>query len=332
MRYLRLRILLWILLLSVTVGAGAQQQQQPIRQCGSGPRYRNLDLAIVQKLQFAEESAQKVFGLVPESGMPQYSILNVPVVVHVLYNPKTATSPEIGKIDAAQIASQIDALNRDYNPPITARQSSTVPLRFRNLYASPMLTFTLAKSEWVPTQTTIFTDADEAKQAPSGVAPVDTDHQLNIYVVPALTDSNGLVIMGYSSWPGEPASKDGVVIQYQAFGTTGTAKFPFNQGHTTSHEVGHWFNLHHLWGDAPDNLSCVADDGVDDTPKQDGPTQGCPAPTAKPKACDNNADGRMFSNYMDYTYDACMSMFTQEQVIRMRTAITQLRTQLGHRG
>jgi Pregnancy-associated plasma protein-A len=329
MRNLHLPFLLSIALFSGSVSAGAQQQA-PIRQCGSSPRYRNLDQSVLEKLQIADQSAEKVFGLVPESGMPKYEIRNIKVVVHVLYNAKTATSPEIGKIDVAQIASQIAALNRDYNPPIAARQSSIVPLRFRDRYASPMLTFTLAKSEWVPTKTTLFTDADEAKQAPSGVAPLDTDHRLNIYVVPALVDSNGAVIMGYSSWPGEPASKDGVVIQYQNFGTTGTAKAPFNLGHTTSHEVGHWFNLHHLWGDRPDNLQCLADDGVDDTPRQDGPTQGCPVPTAKPKACDNNADGRMFPNYMDYTYDACMSMFTVGQVIRLRTTITTLRPQLGH--
>jgi hypothetical protein len=267
--------------------------------------------------------------LVPESGLPNYEVLNIPVVVHVLYNPKTATAPEIGKIDDAQITSQIAALNRDYNPPDSARQSSIVPLRFRDRYASPKLAFTLVKKEWVPTQTTLFTDADEAKQMPSGIAPEDADNKLNIYVVPKLIDSNGAVIMGYSSWPGEPTSKDGVVIQYEAFGTIGAARAPFNLGRTTSHEVGHWFNLHHLWGDAPDNLQCLADDGVDDTPKQDGPTQGCPVPTAKPKACDNNADGRMFPNYMDYTYDACMSMFTEEQVIRMRTTITTLRPQLG---
>jgi hypothetical protein len=329
MRNLHRSFQLWIALMSASVLAVAQQPPL-IRQCGSSPRYKTLDTAVLQRLQLADQSAQQVFGLVPKNGVPTYALLNIPVVVHVLYNPKTASTPDIGKIDDAQINSQIAALNSDYNPPISARQASIVPLRFRNVFTSPKLTFTLVKREWVPTTTVLFTDADEAKRTPSGVAPEDPAHKLNIYVVPKLVDGNGTVILGYSSWPGEPAANDGVVIQYQAFGTVGTAAAPFNLGHTTSHEVGHYFNLHHLWGDDPDNLSCVADDGITDTPKQDGPTQGCPVPTAKPKACDNNPDGKMFPNYMDYTADACMSMFTLEQVIRMRSAIDTLRPQLGH--
>jgi hypothetical protein len=188
----------------------------------------------------------------------------------------------------------------------------------------------LAKREWIETKTAVFTDGDNAKRKPSGIEPEDVDHKLNIWVVPKLTDSNGNALLGYSSWPGEPTSKDGVVIYYEAFGTIGTAKVPFDKGHTVTHEVGHWLNLHHLWGDLSDNPQCAQDDGVDDTPKQDGPTLNCPKPDDRPKACDNNRDGRMFPNYMDYTLDACMSMFTAEQVVKMRTTIESLRPKLGH--
>jgi hypothetical protein len=123
-------------------------------------------------------------------------------------------------------------------------------------------------------------------------------------------------LLGYAQFPGGPKSTDGVVINYRAFGTMGTAQSPFNKGRTATHEVGHYFNLRHIWGDTED---CSGSDFVADTPNCAGPNFGKPA---FPKvSCNNGPSGDMFMNYMDYVDDAAMFMFTPQQVARMRTAL-----------
>jgi hypothetical protein len=109
---------------------------------------------------------------------------------------------------------------------------------------------------------------------------------------------------------------DGVVINYRAFGTTGTAQAPFKGGRTATHEVGHYFNLRHIWGDTED---CSGTDYVPDTPNCAGPNYGTPKfPTV---TCNNGPNGDMFVNYMDYVDDVAMFMFTAQQVLRMRSTL-----------
>ena len=96
----------------------------------------------------------------------------------------------------------------------------------------------------------------------------------------------------------------------------GTAQAPFNKGRTATHEVGHYLNLRHIWGDTPD---CSGSDMVADTPNCAGPNSG--TPTWPVITCNNGPNGDMFMNYMDYTDDAAMFMFTTQQVLRMRTAL-----------
>ena len=111
-------------------------------------------------------------------------------------------------------------------------------------------------------------------------------------------------------------TQPGTLINYLAFGTTGTAQPPFDLGRTATHEVGHYLNLRHIWGDTPD---CSGSDMVPDTPNCAGPNTGMPTfPTI---TCNNGPNGDMFVNYMDYTDDAGMFMFTTQQVLRMRTAL-----------
>ena len=109
---------------------------------------------------------------------------------------------------------------------------------------------------------------------------------------------------------------DGVVINFQAFGTKGTAKSPFNLGRTATHEVGHYLNLRHIWGDTED---CSGSDMVPDTPNCAGPNFG--KPTFPSVTCNNGPNGDMFVNYMDYVDDAAMFMFSAQQVTRMRAAL-----------
>jgi hypothetical protein len=118
---------------------------------------------------------------------------------------------------------------------------------------------------------------------------------------------------GYAQFPGGKAATDGIVILHSAFGTTGTAAAPFHLGRTATHEIGHWLNLFHIWGD--DGTGCSGTDFVADTPNQGGHNTG--APVFPHVSCSNGPNGDMFMNYMDYTDDAAMFMFTEGQAARM---------------
>ena len=112
--------------------------------------------------------------------------------------------------------------------------------------------------------------------------------------------------LGFAAFPGSPARRDGVVIDYRCFGASGTAAAPFDLGRTATHEVCHWLDLLHIWGD--DKGLCTQSDNVGDTPNQGGPNGGMPSfPSI---SCNNAPDGDLFMNYMDYVDDAAMCMFT----------------------
>jgi hypothetical protein len=114
------------------------------------------------------------------------------------------------------------------------------------------------------------------------------------------------------------------VILNTAFGTTGTAQSPFNLGRTATHEVGHWLNLHHIWGDRSD---CGGTDFVTDTPNAQLPNYG--KPMFPHISCNNGPNGDMFVNYMDYVDDDTMVMFTAGQVLRMNATLSGPRKKIG---
>jgi hypothetical protein len=242
-------------------------------------------------------------------------IIKIPVVVHILYN--TA----VENISDAQIKSQIDALNKDYQK-VNADTSKT-PLAFKSLAANCSFEFGLAVVDprgratngIIRTQTSIqyFGLDDRIKSsAIGGDDPWDPDNYLNIWV----GNLAGGVI-GYSSVMGGPKEKDGVVVAWNTFGTVGTVSPPFEKGRTATHEIGHWMGLRHIWGD-----QYCGDDYVADTPSQQTSSTGCPSGVVI--TC-NNAPygGNMYMNYMDLSYDACMNLFTKGQRDRMRNLFSQ---------
>jgi hypothetical protein len=187
-----------------------------------------------------------------------------------------------------------------------------VPEPFKGLATDARIRFKLTKVTRTRTAKATFSHDDGVKRpSGGGVAPFQPKTHLNMWVCPL-----GGGLLGYAQFPGGPLATDGVVINYRAFGTTGTAKAPFNKGRTATHEVGHYLNLRHIWGDTPD---CSGSDMVADTPNCAGPNYGTPSfPVV---TCNNGPNGDMFMNYMDYVDDAAMFMFTTQQVLRMRTAI-----------
>src|SRR5688500_10630239 len=231
-------------------------------------------------------------------------LITIKTVVHVLY--KTAEQ----NISDAQIKSQIDVLNKDYRA--TNADRSKVPAPWKGLVTDARVQSKLVKATRTKTNVAACSHDDGMKKAATGgIAPITPKTHMNMWVC-AL--SGGL--LGYAQFPGGPAETDGVVINVQAFGTQGTAQAPFNKGRTATHEVGHYLNLRHIWGDTPD---CSGSDMVADTPNCAGPNFG--EPTYPVITCGNGPNGDMFVNYMDYTDDAAMFMMTTQQVLRMRTAL-----------
>jgi hypothetical protein len=249
-------------------------------------------------------------------------ITTIPVVVHIVYNSASEN------ISTAQVKSQISVLNKDYrakNP-----DKSKVPPVWKGLVADTGIQFALATKDpnGQPTQgitrtkttrTSFGTDDGVKSTAAGGINPWPTDHYLNIWVC---TLAGGL--LGYAQFPGGPQKTDGVVILNTAFGTQGSATAPFNLGRTATHEIGHWLNLRHIWGDTED---CSGSDFVADTPNAQGPNYG--KPTFPHVSCNNGPNGDMFVNYMDYVDDDSMLMFTTQQVARMTAALDGPRAPIG---
>lgn len=238
----------------------------------------------------------------------------ITVVVHVLF------SAPAQKVTKAQVKSQIDVLNRDFRAKNPDR--TKVPAVWAGLVSDAMVEFKLAAldPQGQPTngvlyvQTTVpeFGQNDSMKSAARGGSdPWPTGRYLNIWVC-LLKDG----LLGYAQFPGGPKATDGVVIATNAFGTLGTATSPFNLGRTCTHEVGHYLNLRHIWGDTED---CTGGDFVADTPNAEGPNYN--KPTFPRVSCSNGPSGDMFINYMDYVDDAAMFMFTPEQIARMHTTL-----------
>ena len=224
--------------------------------------------------------------------------IQIPVVVNILYK----TSAE--NISAAQIQSQINVLNKDfsatnsdYNKTSTysSVKSGDIGIEF---VLDQVITKSTTKRNWQ------LNDAMK-KNSQGGISPTSPTTKLNVWVCNL---SSGY--LGYAQFPGGSSATDGIVIDNNAFGTTGSATAPFDLGRTATHEVGHWMNLRHIWGDA----TC-GNDQVGDTPVHNTANYGCPA--AGHRSTCSGTPIEMTMNYMDYTDDACMYMFSAGQKTRM---------------
>jgi hypothetical protein len=223
--------------------------------------------------------------------------ITIPVVVHVLYNKAEEN------ISAAQIQSQIDVLNEDFN--LRNPDRSQVPGIFSGVVANVGVKFVLAQVIRKATNKKTWPANDAMKFSQQGGSDaVDPQHNLNIWVC------NLAKYLGYAYYPGITPERDGVVCLYSAFGRTGTLLVPYDKGRTATHEVGHYLNLRHIWGDA----TCGTD-LVDDTPQHNTSNFGCPSFPHYSTCAGNPVE--MTMNYMDYTDDACMFMFSNGQSSRM---------------
>ncbi len=253
-------------------------------------------------------------------------VYTIPVVVHIVYSSASQN------IDDEFVTSQLEVLNEDFRR-LNADADDT-PTAFEGDAGDAQIEFCLAKqdpdgvihsgitrTETDITSWNLFADAGDDNYADNvkftnkgGEDAWPRADYLNIWVCNMVGG-----ILGYATPPGGISTKDGVVIAYKYFGVDGAGAGVYDKGRTATHEVGHWMSLKHIWGDddfAPDP-NCGGSDGIDDTPNQGLATYGNPS-FPRLDDCSPLSPGIQFMNFMDYTDDGAMNMFSNDQITKMR--------------
>lgn len=304
--------LLFALGISAVLSSTAMAQSTAVRNCGTMQHLAEMEAAdpmLAARMQQIEQQTQQI--LANSAANKTSAIVTIPVVFHIVY----ATSAQ--NISDAKCIAQLNQLNLDY-ARMNSDASST-PSAFTGVASNTQIQFCLAQRDpngnattgIIHKSTTVssFSSNDNVKRTANGGDDAwDATKYLNIW-----SCNLGSGLLGYAQFPGGAASTDGVVCLYSSIGSMlspGTST-PYHLGRTMTHEVGHWLNLRHIWGDA----NCGSD-LVSDTPTQQTSNFGCP--TFPHTTCSNGANGDMFMNYMDYTDDGCMNMFTAGQTARMQ--------------
>lgn len=310
-----------IICLSVALCLGATvDAQDSHRNCGTN-HYKDYQEKkypeLIQKRALLEKQILKNKEW-RSSNRENGSVTIIPVVVHVLYSSAN------DNISEAQIQSQIDVLNSDFRKlnsdissvlPTFQARATDAEIQFCLATVDPNGATTTGITRKSTTTSTFQLNDDMKKSSTGGVDAWDPSKYLNLWVVPGLADN----VLGFAQFPGGASWSDGVVIADHYFGNQGTAgNAPFALGRTATHEVGHYLGLYHIWGD-----SNCGDDGISDTPTQQSSSSGCPTTST---TCDGNLDN--VQNYMDYSDDDCMVMFTQGQAERMWDVLNSSRSGL----
>jgi chitodextrinase len=249
------------------------------------------------------------------------NVIVIPVVFHVIHNGDAVGTNE--NLSEARILAQLAQLNQDF--ALLNTDASLIPGLFQPVAADTEIQFCLAQRRPDGTATNginrvQYTQASwTSGQINSTVKPAtiwDRNQYLNVWtVVFGGTSSN---LLGYAQFPGGNANTDGVVVVHSSVGSIAMPNpggGNYARGRTLTHEVGHWLNLRHIWGDA----TC-GNDLVADTPVHQTSNGGCPA-FPKTNNCPGGPWTEMTMNYMDYTFDQCMYMFTAGQKNRMRAVL-----------
>lgn len=259
------------------------------------------------------------------------SPITIPVVVHVLHNGEPIGTGK--NISTAQILSQIEVLNEDYQ----ARNSdlSNVPTHFTDVIGNAGIEFCLASIDPNGNPTTGINRVDLGANGSwsDNLKPGtiwDATQYLNIWVSELFGGT-----LGYTTFPGTDLNYDGVVIDYRYLGRTPANPFfnKFNRGRTASHEIGHWLDLDHTFqgGCSGTNAATCSTGGdrICDTPPTQSANYGCSLLTSQNTCTETPEDlPDMWMNFLDYMDDACLFMFTQGQADRMRAVLNTSRSSI----
>lgn len=241
----------------------------------------------------------------------------IPVVVHVIHYG----GPE--NISREQIIDQIDSLNKDFQ--LQNADTVNIPAVFKPLAGNPQIEFRLAQldpnGQCTDGIVRVYSPLTyNARNNVKALSYWPSNKYLNIWIVNSIANTGGSpgMVIGFAQFPGGDPLTDGVVIKYDFMGSIQQAASSGNNGRTATHEVGHWLNLRHIWGDAQ-----CGNDQVSDTPTQyDANLSICPS-WPHLSSCNGNApNGDMFTNYMDYTNGDCQNMFSAGQAVRMNAALS----------
>jgi hypothetical protein len=304
---------------------GLNAQTPPQRNCGTLQHHEylkqtrpNYESDLNQYNQVIDQYlADKAAGL---NVAKTNAIVTIPVVVHVVYRVASEN------ISDAQAASQVQVLNDDFaklnadaikvTQPTFSTVASGAQIRFCLAQRDPSGNPTTGVTHNTTTVTSFGTNDAVKSSTTGGVNPWDVTKYVNIWVC-----NMGSSLLGYGEFPtGSLSNTWGLVLHYRYTGSGGTAQSPYNLGRTGTHEFGHCFNLYHIWGD--DGTGCSGSDQCTDTPNQAGEHYGCfTAGSIQTDGCTAASPGVMWMNYMDYTDDACMYMFTAQQCARMEAVV-----------
>jgi len=287
------------------------------------PSFGTLD-NFEQVLKIEIEKRKQMLGRVTNV------IYKIPVIVHVVHNGQAIGSGE--NISAAQVNSQIEVLNEDFRKKLGTPGYNTHPagadmeIEFYPAIYDPsgkllpepgIDRINGGRTSWEGT------DIQNSLKPQTIWNP---NQYFNVWTVRFGGSYSN--ILGYAQFPslsnlsglnlnGGLSTTDGVVCRFDAFGRVGNVSPSFNKGRTMTHEVGHWLGLRHIWGDV--NNCNHPQDYCDDTPPVFDKNYGC---TAKNTCITSPNDAPdMIENYMDYSNDACMNIFTLNQKARMRAVL-----------
>lgn len=295
------------------------------RTCGSGVMDVEYENWLQPLIKLQEQKVNKGVA----------TVYNIPVVFHVIHNGAAVGTGL--NISDAQVLSQLQVLNEDYRK--LNADTASIPAVFSGIKADCEINFCLAQTNPLGGATTginrinystfgTTTPPFQKSYVDATIKPAtiwNTNNYLNIWVVPNYRDGV-FDLLGHATFPAGSglaglsgpfgtATSDGVVLWYRACGRVGNLDPTYDEGRTATHEVGHWLGLRHIWGD-----SNCGNDFCADTPIQQAANYGCP--TFPQVTCNNGPNGDMHMNFMDYTDDPCMYMFTLNQKTRVQTVMS----------
>lgn len=323
-------------ILNSSIAQNNQTELVPPRKCGTGILNQSYEAWIQKEIEKQNQFAH---------AKKTTTLYTIPIVFHILYTNQAVGSSY--NLSQAQINSQITILNQDFRKTNTDFNTWATQSAFVSAAADCEIEFCAARVNpdgnamlepginRIKCSDKGFTNPPHSDVYIDGTIKPNTiwdpTKYFNIWVV-YMNDGtlgyaqfpdvpNGTPTIGDISGWGSSANTDGVVIDYRYIGNMGTAQSPFNKGRTTVHEVGHWLGLRHINGD-----SNCGNDYCADTPAQSSLTNSCPSVTGNTLAANcgtasPNPPGRMYQNYMDYSEDRCLVMFTANQKARMQACM-----------
>lgn len=326
-------LLLLFVFIGIYVRSTGAYAQKPVDKCATMEmdsllRMKHPELGSLLQFEKAVQAKVRELQVRDRSGRVTASVITIPVIVHIIHNGEAVGQGR--NISEAQVKAQLEVLNEDFRRKAGTRGFNTdargadIEIEFcLAAFDQQNRTMTEKGINRVRGSRTSFTrNQIEGEVKPNTIW--DPSKYFNIWVLDFTGEDDNL--LGYAQFPsqsnlpglsasGGAANTDGVVIRYTSFGCVDKGTFPvmqapYNLGRTLTHETGHWLGLRHIWGDG----NC-ADDFVSDTPTQQSESRGC----AKGRVSCGGVN--MVENYMDYSDDACMNIFTNGQKLRMRAVM-----------